>query len=193
MQGLRWFARIACASIAVGLVPLAAILAPGCGGGASGGRDGGPGGAGGSGGKSAGAMGGGGDDFIDAEPSTGAMGGGCSDASDEIPPPGEKGCEGVDAGGVSFQSDVVPIFALRCSGELCHVSPSYESTVGKPSSECCDRSIVAPFDPAHSYLVDKIEGARICYGGPMPLAKDPLSNEDVATIVRWICAGALND
>ena len=57
--------------------------------------------------------------------------------------------------------------------------------------ECCDgRPMIAPGDPANSYLVNKIEGARLCGGQRMPLNLGVLSAADQAAIIGWICEGA---
>jgi hypothetical protein len=135
---------------------------------------------------------GGDDSFIDAGDFDGSTNLGCSDASPEPPADAATGCEGLD-GGVTFQHDVAPIFNLGCSGELCHNPPTWKSTVGQPSQECCDRRLVTPGDPAHSYLADKILGVHVCSGGQMPLSSPPLAEGDTITILRWICEGAPDD
>jgi hypothetical protein len=45
---------------------------------------------------------------------------------------------------------------------------------------------VTPGAPDSSYLVMKITGTPGIIGSRMPFGRDPLSNEDVATIVEWI-------
>ncbi|MFO0593505.1 MAG: hypothetical protein U0441_38545 [Polyangiaceae bacterium] len=103
-----------------------------------------------------------------------------------------SGCDGV-FGAAHFASDVGPILAA-CTGELCHLPPGYADVVSVPSEECCDgRLIVKPFDAAHSYLLDKVKGEGLCYGGRMPFDAPPLSDAEVGAIARWICAGALDD
>lgn len=102
------------------------------------------------------------------------------------------GCEGV-GGGAHFAKDVGPILA-GCTGELCHLPPGRADLVGVLATECCDgRLLVAPFDAAHSYLLDKVNGTNLCYGGRMPFDEPPLGGADADAIVRWICAGALDD
>jgi hypothetical protein len=126
--------------------------------------------------------------FFDA----GQAGGSAPEAGCGGAGPGDAGtgCDGV-TGAVSYTTDVAPIFAQRCNGELCHVTPTRASLVGVPASECCDgRLLVAPGDAAGSYLVDKLTGHALCSGGRMPLAEPALADADVATIVGWICAGA---
>jgi hypothetical protein len=143
--------------------------------------------------NSASAGGAGGDvSFIDAGDVGGAMNLGCSDASPDPPGDAGTGCEGLD-GGVTFQHDVAPIFNLGCNGEQCHAVPTWKGIVNQPSHECCDRVLVLPGDPAHSYLADKILGVHLCSGEPMPLSRPPLSTSDSTTILRWICEGAPDD
>jgi hypothetical protein len=102
------------------------------------------------------------------------------------------GCEGV-GGGAHFAKDVGPILA-GCTGELCHLPPGRADLVGVLATECCDgRLLVAPFDAAHSYVLDKVNGTNLCYGGRMPFDAPPLGGADTDAIVRWICAGALDD
>ena len=151
-------------------------------------------GVGGAGGASKAASGstGGDDSFIDAGDVGGAMNLGCSDAAPDPPIDAGTGCEGLE-GGVTYQHDISPIFNLGCNGEQCHAVPTWKGLVSQPSHECCDRLLVAPGDPAHSYLVDKILGVHICSGDPMPLSRPPLSTSDTTTILRWICEGAPDD
>ena len=96
-------------------------------------------------------------------------------------------------GAVTYSGDVSPIL-LGCTGELCHGPPAYDSLVGRLSSECCEgRLFVAPGAPAASYLLDKLEGRDLCFGGRMPLGVEPLGPEQIEKIAAWICAGAPHD
>jgi hypothetical protein len=91
---------------------------------------------------------------------------------------------------VSFATDVQPILS-GCTGELCHGPWLYASVVGKAATECCDgRLLVAPGDPAHSYLLDKIRAHDLCRGAPMPLGLPPLPDAKAQAIADWICLGA---
>lgn len=105
---------------------------------------------------------------------------------------------------VSFSDDVQPIFDARCAG--CHsggfpsgklnLAPgaSWSQLVNVASSGCPTTLRVAPFGPAQSYLVQKIEGTVTCGSTtPMPIGGPPLSSADQATIRAWIAAGAAND
>lgn len=125
----------------------------------------------------------------------GVAGGGCpGDAGGpDAGGPDAGGCEGV-AGGAGYAAEVAPIFAQRCTGELCHVAPTRAALVGVPSTECCgSRLLVVPGDAARSYLLDKLTDHDLCAGGRMPLGADPLPDADVLAVRRWICAGALAD
>ncbi|HTM44740.1 MAG TPA: hypothetical protein VL137_07275 [Polyangiaceae bacterium] len=88
---------------------------------------------------------------------------------------------------VSYRRDVAPV--LRgCTGELCHVPWSYPAIVDVTASECCDgRKIIAPGDPGHSYLLQKIRGVDLC-GNSSKMAN--ISAATARTIEDWICQGA---
>ncbi len=125
-------------------------------------------------------------------------GGGC-DGEAEAATPSDAATDATDPacesaqGASSYQKDVAPIL-IGCTGEVCHTSPTRSTLVGQPSRECCDgRSLVVPFEPSASYLLDKLEGKDMCGGVRMPSGKPPLANADIDVIVRWICAGALDD
>jgi hypothetical protein len=112
-----------------------------------------------------------------------------SDAGDD----GPTGCEGIE-GGVGFAA-VAPLFS-GCAGETCHESPwTQPELVDIVAYECCDgRFLVAPGDPNHSYLVDKLEGTMLCQGHRMPLSGPPyFTAEQIATVRAWICSGAPAD
>jgi hypothetical protein len=107
----------------------------------------------------------------------------------------------------SFSADVVPIFEKRCALGGCHTiathqagltlapSAAYASLVGAQSSLRPSVQRVRPLDPSQSWLVTMIsadDNARL--GIPrMPLAKQPLTANQIATIVRWIEQGALQN
>jgi hypothetical protein len=96
---------------------------------------------------------------------------------------------------VSYSSDVIPIFAGNCNGEVCHNatwggSSAAEFLVNIRAPECCDgRLLVRPGDPDHSYLVQKLRGGDLCMGRKMPL-DHTLSDANVSTLIDWVCEGA---
>ncbi len=120
---------------------------------------------------------------------------GCSSSGHGAGPDGGSNCTG--AATVSFKTDVMPLID-HCGGELCHggLGPSwpYAAIVNKPTSECTDhRMLVAPGDPANSYLMQKLEGTNLCMGERMPRGGPYFKAADLKTINDWICNGAPNN
>ena len=106
---------------------------------------------------------------------------------------------------VSFATDVQPILTAACATIGCHRAPApkgtlnlslgmaYGELVNVPSTQCADRSLVAPGDVSGSYLVDKLLGVNLCFGTAMPKGASSLSDAQIALISDWICAGAPNN
>jgi hypothetical protein len=98
----------------------------------------------------------------------------------------------------AFSASVYPILQ-SCGG--CHgfsTSAASYAYLAQPTTECPgSRLRVAPGDPAHSYLIDKLTNRDICAGAPMPMASasgwHPLPTADLQTVYDWICAGAKNN
>ena len=105
--------------------------------------------------------------------------------------------------GVRLSADVLPIVQHNCSGvEGCHRVGSASAAskfFSAAANSCTDsRKVVAPGDPSHSYIIDKLTDARLCSGSPMPKTLmrsqwHQLAAADVQTIYDWICGGAPND
>lgn len=107
----------------------------------------------------------------------------------------------------SFSANVAPIFEKRCAVGGCHsilthqagltLAPSraYESLVGVPSSLRPSAQRVRPLQPSESWLVTMISADDAARQGlpRMPLASHPLTANQIATIVRWIEQGALQN
>jgi hypothetical protein len=94
---------------------------------------------------------------------------------------------------VSFAVDVMPVLAT-CTGEICHAPWRYDTLVGTRSSACCDhRWLVAPGQPTASHVVEAVLGNSNACVSQMPLDEGSLSQSELATIVAWICQGALDD
>jgi hypothetical protein len=116
----------------------------------------------------------------------------CPDAS-TVESPDAAGC--TPSRTVTYESDVLPIFANHCNGETCHNATwgsgaAYDDLVGKPSHECCERRLlVRPGDPEGSYVIDKLRGENLCGGRSMPLGRT-IDPSDILTIADWICEGA---
>ena len=130
---------------------------------------------------------------------------GCADFESTVDPTG--GLPDVEVANPSFANDIQPIFTRRCAIGGCHsvnsaraemvltAGHAYDSIVNKPSylNSVLDR--VEPGDAASSWLVRMIEpddDARLHYSR-MPLGGQPLTNNQIATIVNWIENGALRN
>lgn len=66
---------------------------------------------------------------------------------------------------------------------------TYENLVYKPGIERVEQHRVKPGDPADSLLVDKLRDVDVL--SQMPLGADPLPEEEIAAIEKWIKDGAL--
>ncbi len=93
---------------------------------------------------------------------------------------------------VSYANNVAPILA-QCSGEVCHAPWSFDTTVDKPSTACCDRRwLVAPGQPSASHLIQAVLGVAACVP-QMPLDEGSLAQADLDTLIAWVCEGAPNN
>ena len=127
---------------------------------------------------------------------------GCADFETPVDPTG--GAPDTLVPTPSFAANVVPIFEQRCATGGCHslatqqaglvltANEAYASLVGVPSTRVPPMVRVSPSQPNQSWLVAMIEdddAARKGYSR-MPLATQPLTENQIATIVRWIEQGA---
>ena len=91
---------------------------------------------------------------------------------------------------VEFTKDIQPIFASRCI--QCHSSKNLMGGLRLDSSKALEGGLsgkaILPGKSAESLLV-KMIGGQI-EGKRMPMTGDPLSNEQIALIRRWIDDGA---
>ncbi len=111
----------------------------------------------------------------------------------------------LDGGTVSEAScEVDPegdILAVRCAGSVCHsageqkaagldlVSPGVSDRVrniASASAECGGSMLVVPGDPTGSLLYEKVSMDQPPCGSRMPLAQDPLSEEEIGCVASWI-------
>ena len=70
---------------------------------------------------------------------------------------------------------------------------TFASIVGVASIEQPALKRVAPGDPDHSYLVQKLEGAAGISGQRMPLGGPFLTQSEIDQVRAWIAQGALNN
>jgi hypothetical protein len=126
----------------------------------------------------------------------------CADFESTVDPTG--GLPDVEVATPSFASDIQPIFTRRCAIGGCHTVLSrkaelvlqqgyaYDSIVSVESFLNPDFFRVEPGNAADSWLVRMIEAdddARFHYAR-MPLGSQPLTPNQIATIVNWIENGA---
>jgi hypothetical protein len=131
-----------------------------------------------------------------------ALAWGCADFELAVDPTG--GLPDVEVQNPSFARDIQPIFTKRCSIGGCHTLLSrkaelvlaegyaYDSIVNRPSWLVPLLDRVEPGDATTSWLVHMIEdddAARLNFPR-MPLASEPLTDNQIATIVNWIENGA---
>jgi mono/diheme cytochrome c family protein len=108
------------------------------------------------------------------------------------------------AGASGFARQVQPLFDANCVA--CHQTAgasgglnleegiAYRAIVARKRADG-EQVYVVPGDPASSYLLRKLKGTHAQVGGTgeqMP-PTGPLDNASVATIQRWIEAGAKHD
>ena len=130
---------------------------------------------------------------------------GCADFETPVDPTGGAPDTLVET--PSFSANVAPIFDKRCAAGGCHSmathqaglvlepSEAYASLVGVSSTLQPSLKRVTPFEPSQSWLVTMISADDAARQGisRMPLATYPLTDNQIATIVRWIEQGALRN
>jgi mono/diheme cytochrome c family protein len=99
-------------------------------------------------------------------------------------------------GSFSVPKDVRKIFDDSCvychGGKTPSAGHSYatdadlQKLIGEPSSEKSSVDMIDPGNPAKSYLVMKITGAKGIVGSRMPLAGKELTSAQIKTIEDWI-------
>ena len=130
---------------------------------------------------------------------------GCADFETPVDPTG--GAPDTLVPTPSFSTNVVPIFQKRCAVGGCHSiathqaglmldsTQAYESIVGVPSTLQPTARRVVPLEPSQSWLVTMISADDAARQGlsRMPLATQPLTDNQITTIIRWIEQGALRN
>jgi hypothetical protein len=130
---------------------------------------------------------------------------GCADFEVPVDPTG--GAPYTLAPTPSFATNVAPIFQKRCAVGGCHSiathqaaltldsTQAYESIVGVSSTLQPSAQRVVPFEPSQSWLVTMISADDVARQGlsRMPLATQPLTDNQITTIIRWIEQGAVRN
>ena len=130
---------------------------------------------------------------------------GCADFESSVDPSGGAPDEPVTT--PSFVAHIAPIFEKRCAQGGCHsvathqaglvLTPevAYDSIVNVRSTLGAGRLRVMPTKPDSSWLVAMIgsDASARRNLSRMPLATHPLTDTQIANIVRWIQQGALRN
>ncbi len=97
-----------------------------------------------------------------------------------------------------LESKVIQIFEKNCARVGCHVGSTpmmglkltkdefYARTINQPSAEMPSMMRIKPGDPDNSYLIKKVLGSADIIGSRMPFGRDPLTDEEIATLVEWV-------
>jgi len=92
------------------------------------------------------------------------------------------------------------IFATSCGFDSCHGDNNFayglwltaglarisQDLVQAPSQSCKPRLLVAPGDPDHSFLYDKLSSVKPACGARMPYGIEPLPESALACVRGWI-------
>lgn len=116
-------------------------------------------------------------------------------AAPPVPAPGPAKSVAVRDGEVAFSTDIAPIFITHCT--TCHDDRDPEANLRMTSLDALfaggrSKSPVVIGKGADSLLVKKLRGRGID-GQRMPLNKNPLADDVIALIERWIDEGARLD
>ena len=104
----------------------------------------------------------------------------------------------------SFDRDIQPIFTARCATASCHnfatqqlglnleAGYAYDDIVDEDSPTSHEMPYIRPFNPDSSWLVRMIQAdpGRRFFVERMPLGRTPLTDNQIATIINWVSAGA---
>jgi len=101
----------------------------------------------------------------------------------------------LEPGDVSFAFEVAPLLVRQCAG--CHDATQPDGNLSMVSLESLLRggrngATTLPGEGAASLLVRKLKGVEI-EGQRMPLGKTPLTDDEIATIEKWIDQGTKLD
>lgn len=103
-----------------------------------------------------------------------------------------------------FSSIQQKVINKHCASPECHSGPApesqlnleegqaYRNLVNQPSVGIAEYVRVKPHHPDESYLIFKLEGAKIV-GEPMPMGEEPLPDSVITVIRQWIDNGALDN
>jgi hypothetical protein len=99
-----------------------------------------------------------------------------------------------------LEARVIDIFSQSCATVGCHAGSDpqlgmsleadqfFGHTVGAPSRERADLSIIHPGRPDSSYLIKKVRGDEDIIGARMPMTGNSLSDAEIEAIEAWVSA-----
>ncbi|WP_146157242.1 hypothetical protein [Enhygromyxa salina] len=138
----------------------------------------------------------GGDDMGDADTTDDTTGDGDGDTTGD----------GDGDAALSHAADIQPIWDANCA-QGCHMpggvyaaldlsGDATDNLIGATTSQAAGKTFVAAGDSANSYIVAKLRGTQMEFGGmggSMPAGANatPLPEETIALIEQWIDEGAL--
>ena len=107
----------------------------------------------------------------------------------------------------SFEHDVQPIFTLRCATSSCHnvathqrsltLSPgyAYDNIVNERARFRPGWKRVVPFKPDSSFLIQVLLADTTKHPeiSRMPLGREPLTDNQITTIINWVSQGAVRN
>jgi hypothetical protein len=101
----------------------------------------------------------------------------------------------IAAGGISYTSEINPVFVNNCAVAGCHTGPNPAQDLTLDSYSLLMQgsirgTVVVPFQPDSSIVIQQIEGTR---QPQMPMGRTPLSTTTIQKIRDWIAQGARNN
>ena len=105
-------------------------------------------------------------------------------------------------GALSHAADIQPLWDANCitachtaggSASFLDLDDGFATMVGKSSTQVVGKNLVEAGSSTDSYLVAKLRGTHLEFGGTggqMPAGGSPLAQDDIAMVVSWIDSGA---
>ena len=107
----------------------------------------------------------------------------------------------------SFANDVQPIFTLRCATSSCHTLATHQAGLNLAPGYAYDQIVdrrarfrptwkrILPFKADSSFLIETLysDTTRHPEISRMPLGREPLTPNQIETIVNWVNQGAVRN
>ena len=106
-----------------------------------------------------------------------------------------------------FSEDIQPIFTARCATSSCHTLATHQAGLNLAPGYAYDQIVnrrarfrptwnrVVPFRADSSFLIETLysDTARHPEISRMPLGREPLTSNQIETIVNWVNQGAVRN